>query len=119
MARGAARRRNASDDLHVRSTPLGQAPTQTKWWVRRELSKTPTSLISRGQTPFSGTGTIAVSSNCPTYAEEKRQIIECAKLLLEEYEYICPAYCQKAKAEYPARKVEIMHRLIAEYEQLV
>ncbi len=47
------------------------------------------------------------------------EIIECAKLLLKEYEYICPAYCQKAKAEYPARKVDIMHRLIAEYEQLV
>jgi predicted nucleotidyltransferase len=47
------------------------------------------------------------------------EIIECAKLLLKEYEYICQEYCQKAKAEYPARKVEIMQRLIAEYEQLV
>ena len=46
------------------------------------------------------------------------EIIECAKLLLAEYEYICPAYCQKAKAIYPVRKVEIMHRLIKEFEQL-
>lgn len=47
------------------------------------------------------------------------EIIKSAKLLLTEYEYICPAYCQKSKAKYPARKVEIMNRLIAEYEQLV
>jgi hypothetical protein len=47
------------------------------------------------------------------------EIIACAKLLLQEYEYICPDYCQKAEAKYPARKVELMHQLIAEYEQLV
>lgn len=47
------------------------------------------------------------------------EIIDCTKLLLKEYEYVCPAYCQKTNAKYPARKVEIMHRLIAEYEQLV
>lgn len=47
------------------------------------------------------------------------EIIACTKLLLQEYEYVCPAYCQKTNAKYPARKVEIMHRLIAEYEQLV
>ena len=46
------------------------------------------------------------------------EIIDCAKLLLAEYEYICPAYCQKANAIYPTRKVEIMRRLIKEYEQL-
>lgn len=46
------------------------------------------------------------------------EIIHCVKLLLAEYEYICPLYCQKAKAVYPARKVEIMYRLIEEYEQL-
>ena len=50
---------------------------------------------------------------------QAKEIIECTKLLLEEYEYICPAYCQKANAEYPALKVEIMRRLIAEYERLV
>lgn len=50
---------------------------------------------------------------------QAEEIIECAKLLLKEYEYICPEYCQKAKVEYPARKVEIMYRLIAQYEQLV
>lgn len=47
------------------------------------------------------------------------EVIECAKLLLKEYERIGPEYCEKAKANYPARKVEIMHGLIAEYEQLV
>jgi predicted nucleotidyltransferase len=47
------------------------------------------------------------------------EIIDCSKLLLKEYEYVCPIYCQKANAKYPTRKVEIMHGLIAEYEQLV
>jgi predicted nucleotidyltransferase len=47
------------------------------------------------------------------------EIIDCTKLLLQEYEYVCPAYCQKTNAMYPTRKVEIMHQLIAEYEQLV
>lgn len=47
------------------------------------------------------------------------EITECARLLLAEYEYVCPAYCEKAGAAYPARKVEIMYRLIEEYEQLV
>jgi hypothetical protein len=46
------------------------------------------------------------------------EIIQCVKLLLAEYEHVCPAYCQKAKAVYPAKKVEAMYRLIAEYEQL-
>ena len=46
------------------------------------------------------------------------QIIECARLLLKEYEIICPAYCRKAHAVYPERKVKIMHRLIAEFERL-
>jgi hypothetical protein len=31
------------------------------------------------------------------------EIIACAKLLLEVYETVCPAYCQKAKAIYPSR----------------
>jgi hypothetical protein len=47
------------------------------------------------------------------------EIIQCAKLLLAEYEYVCPAYCQKANAIYPATKVEVMYRLIEEYEQVV
>jgi predicted nucleotidyltransferase len=50
---------------------------------------------------------------------EADEIIACAKLLLQEYEYICPAYCQTAKAKYPARKVKILRQLIVEYEQLV
>ncbi len=49
---------------------------------------------------------------------EVSEIIHCAKLLLAEYEIVCPAYCQKAHSNYPARKVEIMHQLIHEFEQL-
>jgi predicted nucleotidyltransferase len=46
------------------------------------------------------------------------EIIVCAKLLLAEYETICPGYCQKAQAIYPARKAKIIHHLIQEFEQL-
>jgi hypothetical protein len=49
---------------------------------------------------------------------EASENIHCAKLLLAEYEIICPTYCQKAQAKYPARKVEIMHQLIHEFEQI-
>lgn len=47
------------------------------------------------------------------------EIIGCTKLLLDEYETICPAYCHKAGAIYPAHKVTTMRGLIAEFEQLV
>ncbi len=50
---------------------------------------------------------------------ETDDIIRCARLLLAEYEYNCPLYCQKAGAVYSARKVEIMYRLIVEFEHLV
>ncbi|CAG0928198.1 hypothetical protein TFLX_00794 [Thermoflexales bacterium] len=46
------------------------------------------------------------------------EVIKCAKLLLDEYEYVCPAYCQKAGCAYPAHKVVVIRRLIAEFEQL-
>ncbi len=49
---------------------------------------------------------------------EPDEIIACARLLLVEYAYICPLYCQKSGAVYPARKVEIMWRLIEEFERL-
>jgi hypothetical protein len=68
MARGAARRRNASGDIDVTSTPLTPAPTQTKWWVRHEPSETPTSLILKGQTPIGGTQTLMATIRCPAYA---------------------------------------------------
>jgi predicted nucleotidyltransferase len=57
-----------------------------------------------------------ISKTYPHFVPE--EIIACAKLLLAEYEAICPDYCQKAKADYPARKVEIMYQLINEFEQL-
>ncbi len=46
------------------------------------------------------------------------EIIACTRLMLAEYAYICPLYCQKAGVVYPARKVEIMYRLIDEFERL-
>ena len=49
---------------------------------------------------------------------EAGEIIQCARQLLAEYEVACPPHCQKSGAAYPARKVEIMYRLIDEFEQL-
>jgi predicted nucleotidyltransferase len=49
---------------------------------------------------------------------EPADIIRCARLLLAEYEAVCPAYCQKANAIYPARKVTVMYHLIDEFDQL-
>lgn len=46
------------------------------------------------------------------------EIINCAKLLLAEYEYVCPPYCEKTKAFYPVEKVKIMYKLISEFDQL-
>lgn len=68
MTRGATRRRTASDDIDVTSTPPAPAPTQTKWWVGHEPSETPRSLIPIRQTPISVTETLAASSKCPAYA---------------------------------------------------
>lgn len=54
-----------------------------------------------------------------TYPRLKaEELIQCAKLLLDEYERICPAYCQKTGVPYPANKVTVMRYLIAEFEQL-
>ena len=46
------------------------------------------------------------------------EVIACARLLLDEYERLCPAYCQKVGLPYPAHKVDVMRSLIAEFEQL-
>jgi hypothetical protein len=70
LVRGAARRRKASGDLDATSTPLGRAPTQTKWWVRHEPSGTPTSLLPSLQTPIVGTGTSIALNKCPAYASD-------------------------------------------------
>jgi hypothetical protein len=70
MARSAARRRNASESLDIKSTPIAPVPTQTKWWVRHEPSEIPTSLIPSGKTPIGGTDISSVSSKCPAYAED-------------------------------------------------
>lgn len=49
---------------------------------------------------------------------EAADVILCARQLLKEFDFVCPAYCQKSKATYPARKVEIIKRLIEEYDHL-
>jgi predicted nucleotidyltransferase len=46
------------------------------------------------------------------------EVITCARLLLDEYERICPAYCRKAGIAYPAHKVAVIRHLVAEFEQL-
>ena len=68
MARGAARQRNAVESLAASPTPIAPAPTQTKWWVRHELSGTPASLLPSLQTPIVGTGTSVALNKCPDYA---------------------------------------------------
>ena len=68
IARGAARRSNAFGSLSASPTPIAPAPTQTKWWVRYELSETPTSLLPSLRPPVVGTGTSVASSKCPAYA---------------------------------------------------
>lgn len=46
------------------------------------------------------------------------ELITCTRLLLDEYERIGPACCRKAGIAYPARKVEVMRGLMAEFDQL-
>ena len=70
MLKSPARRRDTSGSLDTTPTPIAPAPTQTKWWIRREPSQTPTRLISTQQTPINDTETIAVSSECPHYAKD-------------------------------------------------
>lgn len=57
-----------------------------------------------------------IASTYPHFSPD--EVIQCTKRLLDEYEIVCPPYCQKANAVYPVDKVEIMRRLIEEFEQL-
>jgi hypothetical protein len=70
MVRGAARRRTATEYPNKTSTPIAPVPTQTKWWIKKEPSKTPTNLMPTRQTAVGNTETLAVSSNCPGYASD-------------------------------------------------
>ena len=45
-------------------------------------------------------------------------LIACSMLLLDEFERICPAYCEKAGIVYPAHKVQVMRGLAREFERL-
>jgi hypothetical protein len=68
MVRGVARQRNVSRDSDTRPIPVIPAPTQTKWWVRREPSQTPNSLMPPKPTSTGGIETSAGSIKCPAYA---------------------------------------------------
>jgi hypothetical protein len=46
------------------------------------------------------------------------EVVRCARLLVDEYEQICPPYCHKSGAVYPSRKVQVIRRLIAEFDAL-
>lgn len=46
------------------------------------------------------------------------EVLACAQLLLDEYERVCPGYCEKAGLPYPAHKVRVMRQLVQEFEQL-
>lgn len=70
MARVAARRRNSAGDPEFSPTPMVPAPTQTKWWVRHDPSKTPTRLTPSLQGPTDGIQTPALASECPAYAAD-------------------------------------------------
>jgi predicted nucleotidyltransferase len=46
------------------------------------------------------------------------EIIACAERLLDEYERIAPAYCEKAGAIFPAHKAQVTRQLLAEFARL-
>ena len=49
---------------------------------------------------------------------EPQEVIDCAFLLLAEYEYACPLYCQKAGTLYPAEKVIVLKELVSAFDQI-
>jgi hypothetical protein len=69
MARGSTRHRKGTGDPNTSPAPTASALSQTKWWVRRKASETPTSLIPGPQTPI-GTETPALLVKCPAYASD-------------------------------------------------
>jgi hypothetical protein len=55
----------------------------------------------------------------PTYPHlQADEIVRCTRLLVDEYEQICPPYCHTSGAVYPSRKVEVVRRSIAEFDAL-
>ena len=46
------------------------------------------------------------------------EVLACTQRLLDEYEHICPGYCEKVGLSYPAHKVAVMRQLVQEFEQL-
>lgn len=46
------------------------------------------------------------------------EILRTTKLLLAEYERVCPAYCQKAGVPYPSEKITALRQCLAEFDQL-
>ena len=47
---------------------------------------------------------------------EAGEILDCTHRLLDEYARICPDYCHKAGLPYPARQLEVVRGLLAEFE---
>ena len=70
IARSAARQRNTSLDPDVDAITMSPPATQTKWWIRREPSETPTSSIASLETQIIATAASAGSSECPDYAAD-------------------------------------------------
>lgn len=69
VVRGGARRRNTIGNTDASPTSMTPPPTQTKWWVKREPSETPSILIPNMQIPI-GTETLVASNKCPPYAAD-------------------------------------------------
>jgi hypothetical protein len=70
VAKGAARRRNASAIPDSTSTPMLPATTETKWWIQQRPSQGPTSSFPSRQTPIVATWASVALNNCPAYAAD-------------------------------------------------
>lgn len=46
------------------------------------------------------------------------ELLTATLILLTEYERVCPLYCSKSGVAYPAEKVAILRRVLADFDQL-
>lgn len=49
---------------------------------------------------------------------DPQEVIDCAFLLLAEYEYACPLYCQKAGVTYPLDKARVLKDLLVAFDRI-
>ena len=49
---------------------------------------------------------------------DPQEVIDCTFLLLAEYEYACPLYCNKAGTVYPADKVIVLKELLSAFAKM-